>query len=201
MKTMYLILLLILALGSVIKNTGESKSIIMLGASDTLKAQIEITILSNDNERFAKAFDKVKAGEKFQIHIKAEGEYNLSIIYSNNNLTELLLDTLISPYSVHSFPTENKYFIFDGKDSNEKLTVILSLGKKTKEKINKIRNGDLLEYIQHLSKKSKCDISEIGDPLININGNLREIAGDKINSPKYYGISYLIKEYKFNVKK
>ena len=48
--------------------TNETVSISNI--SDTLKAQIDITILSGNEERYSKPFDKVRAGEKFRIHLK-----------------------------------------------------------------------------------------------------------------------------------
>ena len=44
-------------------------------------------------------------------------------------------------------------------------------------------------------------LSEKGDALINITGNLRDISADEQRMSKYQGIKYLIKEFKFNVKR
>lgn len=169
--------------------------------ADTVKAQIEITVLSNGLERYAKAFDKVKAGEKFQIHIKGEQDYFLWILNSNSSTTTILIDTTIISKSFVTFPSNQKYFEFDGKDSQENLVIFLAVNNSPKNAFKKLKNHDLLKYIKDKSDQSKCNICEEGEPLININGNLRDLPLDKHQLTKYLGINYLIKEYKFNVKK
>ncbi len=173
----------------------------ILNNVDTLKAQIDITIISGGSERYAKTFDKVKAGEKFHIHIKPENKNYLSIINISNGKATIVIDTVISEYSFYVFPSNKSYFIFDGKSDIEKIIVVLSYSKEPLNKIKSLTDNDLLDYIRKLNDESKCSINEKGDALININGNLRDISVDEQRMTKYQGINYLIKEFKFNVKR
>lgn len=201
MKRVFIIFLSIALISICFENNAMSKVTFFHSGNDTLKAQIEMTIISGGTERYVKVFDKVRRGEKFQIHIKTEAKYNLTIINSNKSSTEILIDTTINPNSVQTFPSQSKYFIFDGKETIEKLTVCLSIGNNLNKNMKKLSNKDFLEYLKKISTQSKCNISELGEPLININGNLREVSGTGFNFTKYYGINYLIKEFQFNVKK
>lgn len=173
----------------------------ILNNVDTLKAQIDITIISGGSERYAKTFDKVKAGEKFHIHIKPENKNYLSIINISNGKATIVIDTVISEYSFYVFPSNKSYFIFDGKSDIEKIIVVLSYSKEPLNKIKSLTDNDLLDYIRKLNDESKCSINEKGDALININGNLRDLSVDEQRMTKYQGINYLIKEFKFNVKR
>lgn len=169
--------------------------------NDTVKAQIEITILSNGSERFARAFDKVRIKEKFQILIKADQRYNLWVLNISTSTTHILADTLVKTKSINIFPANNKYYEFDGEQPKEEIIIFLSKDDKPKHNLIKLKNEDLIEYIRKLAIQSKCDISETGEPLVNINGNLRELSENEFKATKYYGINYLIREYKFDVKK
>jgi len=98
-------------------------------------------------------------------------------------------------------PLSNKYYEFDGNDPQENLFVFLAVNHLVQKSFNKLINQDLLKYIKEKSEQSKCNICESGEPLININGNLRAVTLNDHQLTKYLGINYLIKEYQFNVKK
>lgn len=170
-------------------------------APDTLKAQIDITILSGSEERYSKPFDKVLAGEKFRIHIKPYNRSYIWIINSSEEGTSVITDSILQKDSYYIFPTAGQSYVFDGKNDVEKIIIVLALTPESKDKIENLKNKNLLAYIKELNNKSKCNIAERGDDIINISGNLRELDsnGNRIN--KFSGINYLIKEYKFNVKR
>jgi len=171
------------------------------GNADTLKAQIDITIVSGGTERYAKPFDRVKSGEKFHIHIKPENKNYLCIINVSDGKPKVVIDTLLKDLNFYVFPSNKSFFIFDGKNDTEKIIVVLSFTKEPLNKIKSLVDNDLLAYIQKLNEASKCNISEKGDALINITGNLRDISADEQRMTKYQGIKHLIKEFKFNVKR
>ena len=182
-------------------NSHTHKSTISSKKIDTLKAQIDITILSGHTERYSKPFEKVKAGERFRIHIKPNKNNYLWLISVSDEKAGLLLDTLINYNSFSVFPSKSEYYIFDGKNDIEKIFIILSFNKELGKTLKKLSDLDLLTYVRKLSKSSKCSISEKGEPLINISGNLREISFNEKRMSKYQGLGYLVKEFKFNVKK
>jgi hypothetical protein len=200
MKLIYGATIIILFYILLLSSTNSSVLGISNG-SDTLKAQIDITILSGSDERYSKPFDKVRAGEKFHIHIKPENKNYLWIINVSNGKTTVIIDTLLNNKGFYVFPSKKKFFVFDGKSDIEKIIVILAFNNEPQSKINNLLDKDLLSYIQKLDEKSKCNISEKGDELINISGNLRDISSNEQRMSKYQGIHYLIKEYQFNVKK
>jgi len=169
--------------------------------ADTLKAQIDITIVSGGTERYAKPFDKVRAGEKFHIHIKSDTKNYLWIINVSNGKTSIVIDTVLNDFNFYVFPSNKSFFIFDGKSDTEKIIVILSFINSPLNKIEKLNDDDLLTYIQKLAEESKCNISEKGDALINISGNLRDLSLGEQRMSKYQGVHYLVKEFKFNVKR
>jgi hypothetical protein len=177
------------------KSTLSSKKI------DTLKAQIDITILSGHSERYSKPFEKVKAGERFRIHIKPNKTNYLWIISASDEKAGIIMDTLINYNNFSVFPSKNEYYIFDGKNDIEKIIIILSFNKELMNTLKKLSDEDLLAFIGKLAESSKCSISEKGEPLINISGNLREISFNEKRMSKYQGLGYLVKEFKFNVKK
>ena len=182
-------------------NSPSHKSTLSSKKIDTLKAQIDITILSGHTERYAKPFEKVKAGERFRIHIKPSNNNFLWIISASKEKAGILLDTLINYDNFSVFPSKSEYYIFDGKNDIEKIFIILSFNKEPRKTLKKLSDRDLLTYVQKLSESSKCSISEKGEPLINISGNLREISFNEKRMSKYQGLGYLVKEFKFNVKK
>lgn len=201
MKITYMVVVILAVLTLFNAQQIKSVSIQEKKGSDTLKAQIEVSILSNGSQRYAKLFDKVRTKEKFRIFIKADQNYYLWILSSNDFSTLLLSDTLIKSKTINIFPEIEKYYEFDGKQSQESLLIFLSKDDKPKHNIKKLKNAELIKYVKKLSDLSKCNISETGEPLININGNLRDLSESELRTTKYYGINYLIKEYKFNVKK
>lgn len=201
MKVTYLIIILISVFFLFLTESKTPNNFPKMIANDTVKAQIEVSILSNGSERYAKAFDKVRFKEKFQILIKADQKYNLWVLNFSANTTHILADTLVKSKSINIFPANNKYYEFDGEQPKEEIVVFLSRDDKPKHIVDKLKNEELIKYIHKLSIQSKCDISEIGEPLVNINGNLREVSDIDFKTTKYYGINYLIKEYKFDVKK
>lgn len=201
MKVTYLIIILISVFFLFLTESKTPNNFPKMIANDTVKAQIEVSILSNGSERYAKIFDKVRFKEKFQILIKADQKYNLWVLNFSANTTHILADTLVKSNSINIFPADNKYYEFDGEQPKEEIVVFLSRDDKPKHILSKLKNEDLIKYIHKLSIQSKCDISEIGEPLVNINGNLREVSDIDFKATKYYGINYLIKEYKFDVKK
>lgn len=201
MKVTYLIIILISVFFLFLTESKTPNIFPKMIANDTVKAQIEVSILSNGSERYAKVFDKVRFKEKFQILIKTDQKYNLWVLNFSANTTHKLADTLVKSKSINIFPADNKYYEFDGEQPKEEIVVFLSRDDKPKHIVDKLKNEELIKYIRKLSIQSKCDISETGEPLVNINGNLREVPDVNFKATKYYGINYLIKEYKFDVKK
>jgi hypothetical protein len=169
--------------------------------SDTLKAQIDLTIFSGKTERYAKQFDRIKLGEGIHIHIKPETKNYLWIINVSGEKTNILIDTLINGGCFNVFPSKDEYFIFDGENDIEKIIIILSFNDELKSKIGLLSDNKLLSYIEDIANSSKCNISEKGEPLIHISGNLRDISPSETRMSKYEGIKHLIKEFKFDVKK
>lgn len=178
-----------------------NETISISNISDTLKAQIDITILSGNEERYSKPFDKVRAGEKFRIHLKPYNKSFIWIINSSDEGTSIIADSILQKGSYYIFPAANQSYVFDGKNDVEKIIIILALTSESKEKIENLKDKNLLAYIKELNNKSKCNIAEKGDDIINISGNLRDLDSNGNRLSKYSGINYLIKEFKFNVKR
>ena len=200
MRLIFLFGLILLSFLLFINHSSQPPCKILTNA-DTLTAQIDITIVSGGTERYAKPFDKVKAGEKFHIHIKPENKNYLLIINVSNGKTSIVIDTVLNNPSFYVFPSNQSFFIFDGKNDIENIIVILSFNNAPLNKIKSLEDDDLLAFIKTLDKESKCNISEKGDALINISGNLRDLSSGEQRMSKYQGVNYLIKEFKFNVKR
>lgn len=201
MRVTYLIIILTSIFLLFLTESKTPNTFIKTIENDTVKAQIEVSITSNGSERYAKAFDKVRFKEKFQILIKADQKYHLWVLNFSANTTHILADKLVKSKSTNIFPANNKYYEFDGEQPKEEIIIFLSKDDKPKHTLNKLKDDELIKYIRKLSIQSKCDISETGEPLVNINGNLRELSDNNFKAIKYFGINYLIKEYKFDVKK
>lgn len=195
------VLLLIYLAFLLLPGSLTNKTISIANTSDTLTAQIDITILSGNEERYSKPFDKVRAGEKFRIHLKPYNKSYIWIINSSAEGTSIIVDSILQKGSYYIFPATNQSYIFDGKAEVEKIIIVLALTSESKEKIENLKDKNLLAYLTELTKQSNCNIAEKGDDIINISGNLRDLSSNGNRLNKYFGINYLIKEFKFNVKR
>ncbi|MBL1161155.1 MAG: hypothetical protein D8M52_05490 [Chlorobi bacterium] len=195
------VLLLIYLAFLLLPGSLTNETISIANTSDTLTAQIDITILSGNEERYSKPFEKVRAGEKFRIHLKPYNKSYIWIINSSAEGTLIIVDSILQKGSYYIFPATNQSYIFDGKAEVEKIIIVLALTSESKEKIGNLKDKNLLAYLTELTKQSNCNIAEKGDDIINISGNLRDLGSNGNRLNKYSGINYLIKEFKFNVKR
>lgn len=195
------VLLLIYLAFLLLPGSLTNETISIANTSDTLTAQIDITILSGNEERYSKPFEKVRAGEKFRIHLKPYNKSYIWIINSSAEGTLIIVDSILQKGSYYIFPATNQSYIFDGKAEVEKIIIVLALTSESKEKIGNLKDKNLLAYLTELTKQSNSNIAEKGDDIINISGNLRDLGSNGNRLNKYSGINYLIKEFKFNVKR
>ncbi|QKK00624.1 MAG: hypothetical protein HND40_14175 [Ignavibacteriota bacterium] len=134
------VLLLIYLAFLLLPGSLTNETISIANTSDTLTAQIDITILSGNEERYSKPFEKVRAGEKFRIHLKPYNKSYIWIINSSAEGTLIIVDSILQKGSYYIFPATNQSYIFDGKAEVEKIIIVLALTSESKEKIGNLKD-------------------------------------------------------------
>lgn len=199
MKTLIAVTLCLIFIGGTSTKKYEIFSIYQ--KSDTLKVHIGLYIENNKNTRSAKNFDKVKVGELFSIYIKPEKKVNVYVFNEMEKEIKVIIDTILTDSKLYVLPSEKNFFIFDGKFDIEKISILCTCNEELIKKIRKSGKTIQKELLKDIVKNLKINISEKREPIVNINGNLRNISQSEPILYQYSGINSIIKEYSFNVKK
>ncbi len=166
---------------------------------DTIKAQIEIEIESAGNKRLSKLFDRLRAGDNFQVYVKPSNDCVVWLLVDNESGLELVYTSVVLEGQVNIIPSKRSTFIVDGKSSYEKFIFVFALGKDSQLINPSYDNVKLKNILADVIKQSEIVIAEEGDPLIDISGNVRDPY--KMSRKTYKGINYLTVEFYFDVKK
>lgn len=170
-----------------------------LSQADTIRAQLEIEIESEGKKRLAKLFDRIKTDDKLRVFVKPKKDCVIWVLVENENGIELVNSSVLLENIINILPSRLSDYKVDGKSSYEKFIFILALGRDSHLINSSYDNVNLKNTITEVKKKSEIIITEDGDELIDISGNVRDPY--LVSKKMYKGINYLTVEFYFDVKK
>lgn len=174
-------------------------------AQDTISAKIGIKIKNASTERPALTEDRLKKGDMLQLYVMPAEEYFLYVVNCDDNFAYLRVSKKVKNQKNIIIPSGNEFFTVDGESKREAIIVICSEQRKPDlEKMfrpGKINLADWNLVEKKYIEQSKLIESEKVDKRILLGGNVRANDSFPKKLKTYYGKEFLVKTFRFDVKK
>lgn len=176
------------------------------------RAKIGIQIRSGDQDRKARARDRVRTGDLLRIYVLPEKAACVYIVHSDLNKATLL-NACVQKIRTGAIvvPSSSEYYKVDGKSDRERITVICS--PTPVQEIESFGSEGTISHPQwaaveaKLAEKGRIDLESAPTGAISLAGNVRGAESAATAEmfmeglPTYSGKNILVKTYAFTVQK